>query len=109
MVQSRDDYDDYGDEPILLLSSRGDKKKALHHRMQRSIKMHHFIKENKWQEVIESLNYRETDSRIWIEENNEDGSKRWKSLPIHLVSLHPYFSVYNFECSCSISNNSIDV
>ena len=98
MVQSRDDYDNDDDEPVIFLSSRGDKSKALHYRMQRSNKMHTCIKEKKWQEVINLLHYRETDSRIWIEENNEDGSRRWKSLPIHLVSLYTYYYIHTFEC-----------
>ena len=84
MVQSRDDYED--DEPVILLSSRGDKGKALHYRSQRALKLHQNIKEKNWDAVLQLLHYRETDSRIWIEELNEDGSRRWKSLPIHLVS-----------------------
>ena len=43
------------------------------------------IKAGKWDEVLRHLDYYESDAKQWIEENNEDGSERWKSLPIHLV------------------------
>ena len=45
-----------------------------------------YIKEKKWDALLEKLAYFESDAKEWIEEKNDDGSTRWKSLLIHLVS-----------------------
>ncbi len=49
-------------------------------------KLYKFIKGEQWNEVLRHLSYNESDCKQWIEEVNDDGSKRWRSLPIHLVS-----------------------
>ena len=44
------------------------------------------IRDQNWEDVLKHLDYYERDAKQWIEEVNDDGSKRWRSLPIHLVS-----------------------
>jgi hypothetical protein len=46
------------------------------------------IKARDWEEVMRNLDKNENIAKNWIEEVNPDGSLRWRSLPIHLVSYH---------------------
>lgn len=45
------------------------------------------IQDRNWDEVIERFEKNEHNSKSWIEEVNPDGSLRWRSLPMHLVSI----------------------
>lgn len=51
----------------------------------KSIDLYWCIKDKKWNEFMDRLDYREDDAREWIKEINSDGTERWKSLPIHLL------------------------
>ena len=46
-----------------------------------------YIKEKKWDDLLHKLDYYESDASEWIEEKNDDGTTRWRSLLIHLVRL----------------------
>lgn len=76
---------------INLISSRKQKsearKKETVKASKRSITLYNKIRGCKWDEVLQHLDYYERDATNWIEEVNQDGSKRWRSLPIHLVSI----------------------
>jgi phage gp46-like protein len=50
------------------------------------------IREKKWEEVLQKLDYYESDAKQWIEEHNDDGTTRWKSLLIHLVRVTLIFA-----------------
>ena len=79
------------EEEINFISSRKQKsearKKDSVKATNRSITLFNRIKEKKWDAVLEHFDYYERDATNWIEEVNDDGSKRWRSLPIHLVSI----------------------
>ncbi len=55
-----------------------------------------FIREKKWDEFLQRLEYHEEDAREWIEEDNDDGTPRWKSLLIHLVRYY-YFKSHEIN------------
>ena len=87
LLQSQENVKD-----INLISSRKDlgaarAKKAIQ-ATARCATLYGFIKEKKWDEVLLKLDYNESDAREWIEEENDDGSTRWRSLLIHLVRLN---------------------
>lgn len=44
------------------------------------------IQERNWDKVFVLLEKNVHNSKSWVEEFNPDGSLRWRSLPIHLVS-----------------------
>jgi len=85
-------------DEINLISSRKQKsearKKETVKASKRSITLYNKIKGCKWDEVLQHLDYYERDATNWIEEVNQDGSKRWRSLPIHLVSISIVFFQY---------------
>lgn len=90
--------DDDGD--INLISTRKDKsaaaKKESVKANERGVYLFKCIKDQKWDDVLKHLDYYERDAKNWIEEVNDDGSKRWRSLPIHLVcEKNPIFEVVN--------------
>lgn len=94
LLQSQENVKD-----INLISSRKDlgaarAKKAIQ-ATARCATLYGFIKEKKWDEVLLKLDYNESDAREWIEEENDDGSTRWRSLLIHLVRLNQ--SVFLFH------------
>ena len=51
----------------------------------RCAKLFGLIKQKKWDEFLQNLEYHESDARQWIEEKNDDNTTRWRSLLIHLV------------------------
>jgi len=79
------------DADINFISSRKEKsearKKDSVKATKRSVTLFNRIREKKWDAVLKHLDYYERDATNWIEEVNDDGSKRWRSLPIHLVSI----------------------
>ena len=87
LLRSQENHD-----KINLISSRKEmstarKKKSLQSTTRCAL-LFGLIKEKKWDEVLHKLDYYESDAKEWIEENNDDGTTRWKSLLIHLVSFY---------------------
>jgi len=83
---------------INLISTRAQKRTAMKkeavNATKRAMALFKVIKAEKWDEVLRHLDYYESDAKQWIEENNEDGSVRWKSLPIHLIfERNPPFEI----------------
>jgi len=58
------------------------------------------VKDKNWSQLLQKLEYHENDAREWIEELNDDGTTRWKSLLIHLVSLCFTTFTTNFHAFC---------
>lgn len=91
--------DDDGD--INLISTRKDKsaaaKKESVKANERGVYLFKCIKDQKWDDVLKHLDYYERDAKNWIEEVNDDGSKRWRSLPIHLVSVSKCSILYSYH------------
>ena len=77
------------DHEVNLITSRKELSATRRHKSiqatSRCAQLYKLIKEKKWKEFLEKLDYNESDSLEWIEENNDDGTVRWKSLLIHLV------------------------
>ena len=82
--------DDDDDRDINLISTRKERSMAMKRESvkatKRSTMLYKSIKDENWDRVLQHLDYHERDAKHWIEELNEDGTKRWRSLPIHLVS-----------------------
>ena len=91
------DYSDVGilskdsNDEINLISSRKDlgstRKQNAIRASSRCKKLFDFIRGKKWDDFLQALEYHEEDAREWIEEENDDGTPRWKSLFIHLVCV----------------------
>ena len=81
---------DGDDEEIKLISSRKQRSEAMKTESvkadKRTMVLFKSIRDQNWEDVLKHLDYYERDAKQWIEEVNDDGSKRWRSLPIHLVS-----------------------
>ncbi len=77
------------DNEINLVTSRkglsAARKKNAIEATARCVTLFGFVKAKKWDDLVHKLDYYESDAREWIEEKNDDGSTRWKSLIIHLV------------------------
>ncbi len=81
--------DDEGE--VKLITTRKQKSEAMKIQSvkaeKRCLVLFKYIKDQSWSEVLQHLDYYERDASHWIEEVNDDGTKRWRSLPIHLVRL----------------------
>jgi hypothetical protein len=81
---------DEDDGEVKLITTRKQRSQAMKIQSvkadKRCLVLFQYIKDTKWKEVLQHLDYYERDACHWIEEVNDDGSKRWRSLPIHLVS-----------------------
>jgi hypothetical protein len=81
---------DDDDGEVQLISTKQQKSQAMKTQSvkadKRSMILFKYIKDKSWKDVLQHLDYYERDAYNWIEEVNDDGTKRWRSLPIHLVS-----------------------
>ena len=81
---------DDDDGEVKLISTKQQKSQAMKTQSakadKRSMILFKYIKDKSWNDVLQHLDYYERDAYNWIEEVNDDGTKRWRSLPIHLVS-----------------------
>lgn len=91
---------DDDDGEVKLISTKQQKSQAMKTQSvkadKRSMILFKYIKDKSWTDVLQHLDYYERDAYNWIEEVNDDGTKRWRSLPIHLAcEKNPNFEVVN--------------
>ena len=55
--------------------------------IERSGEVFQFINDGKWSELLDFLDHFVDAASEWVTEHNPDGTVRWRSLPIHLVSF----------------------